>query len=69
MYGEAVKEVFYGMIKLALVGAIIIGFVIFFVTKATYKTNKVESKTLITPEIRLTTDGKTVDTVYVYKTK
>lgn len=30
---------------------------------------RIETKELIQPEIRLTTDGKTVDTLYVYKTK
>lgn len=29
----------------------------------------IESPTKITPEIRLTTDGKKIDTIYVYKVK
>lgn len=28
---------------------------------------EIESKTLIVPEIRLETDGKKIDTIYVYK--
>lgn len=30
-------------------------------------TPKIESRVLIVPEIKLTTDGKTIDTIYIYK--
>lgn len=33
------------------------------------KSDAIESSTIIVPEIRLVTDGKTVDTVYIYKKK
>ncbi len=33
------------------------------------KTKTLESKTILVPEIKLHTDGKTVDTIYVYKLK
>ena len=32
-------------------------------------TTKIESRVLITPTIKLTTDGKTIDTIYIYQVK
>ena len=34
-----------------------------------FSTEKIESPKKIEPEIKLTTDGKVVDTIYVYKLK
>lgn len=34
-----------------------------------FSAKEIESKVLITPEVRLTTDGKNVDTLYIYKQK
>lgn len=32
-----------------------------------YREESIESKTIITPEIKLETDGKKVDTIYIYR--
>lgn len=34
-----------------------------------FSTEKIESPNKIEPEIKLTTDGKKIDTIYVYKSK
>lgn len=52
---------FIAMLLAFIVGSAIIGGIWFFTKK-----NYIESRTLITPEIQLTTDGKTVDTLYIY---
>lgn len=45
-----------------IVGGIIVGAVWYFTDK-----DYIESKTIITPEIKLTTDGKKIDTLYIYR--
>lgn len=45
-----------------LLGAAIVG-VMWFLTDKDY----IESKKIITPEIKLTTDGKKIDTLYIYR--
>lgn len=69
MYSNMFEGLLGVIIKFIIVVSIAFGTIVYFVAKAMYKTNKIESKTLIRPEIRLTTDGKKVDTIYVYKTK
>lgn len=60
----AIFDPFITLILIALLagGAIVGG--IWWATDADH----IESKTLIAPEIRLTTDGATIDTVYIYRT-
>lgn len=55
-----------------LVFLVIVGFSIggiIFVCVGYFVSNKgvLESKTILTPEKKLVTDGKTVDTLYIYK--
>jgi hypothetical protein len=58
--------IFSGFITLAIItfviGGIIVGGIWYFTDK-----DYIESKTIITPEIKLTTDGKKVDTLYIYR--
>jgi len=62
---EVTKVAIFEMfIKIAIGWGIIIGTVFYF-TEEDY----VESKTLIVPEIKLTTNGNKVDTLYIYKFK
>ena len=64
MYNIDFTGVFAGLI---IVVALIVGAITWSATYfTTRKTEYVVSKP-ITPEIRLTTDGKKIDTVYVYK--
>jgi hypothetical protein len=60
------SAIFGGFITLAIitfvVGGIIVGGIWHFADK-----DYIESKTIITPEIKLTTDGKKIDTLYIYK--
>lgn len=63
--GSGFAQVFFGF---AIVVALIFGGIVFGVTKF-FQKKEIVTKTLITPKIRLTTDGKTVDTLYVYPIK
>lgn len=67
MYGSNIGKAIGGMLLFLgiaglVVGALIVGSIWFFTHD-----NNIESKKPITPEIKLTTDGKVVDTIYVYK--
>ena len=48
----------------ALIGLI---FGVFLVLILSKPCSKIISKTILTPSIELTTDGKTIDTLYIYK--
>lgn len=50
----------------AVVGVLILGG---YITFDWFKGDVIESPKRLTPEIRLTTDGKKVDTLYIYKLK
>lgn len=52
---------------IAVAGLVILG--VYDIVKWVRKTDKYESKTLLVPTIKLHTDGKVVDTIYVYKIK
>jgi hypothetical protein len=69
MVGEAIAEGFTGLFRVAMVGVIAIAVCLFFGVKAIFfpKKKEIVSKTLIVPEIRLHTDGKKIDTLYVYR--
>ena len=56
-----------GCVTTVIVVLLIALAVTFFVTKAVYKTEKLESKTLIIPEKKYITDGKKIDSVYIYR--
>ncbi len=65
---------FKGLGTMLLVGFIAVVIVIIMGGYGLYrvifpKEKKIESKELIVPEIKLVTDGKTIDTVYIYKEK
>jgi len=61
--GGGIASLIFYIALIALVGGgIIVGGIWFFTDK-----DYIESKTLITPEIELTTDGKTIDTLYIYR--
>ena len=54
---------------IAIVGIIaIVGYTGYFIYDKT-GTQTLESKVIIQPEIKLETDGKKIDTIYVYKFK
>ncbi len=62
------------LFKLAIFGVIsifvFIGYLVYkFIELGNPKPIIIESKTKLTPEIKLHTDGKTIDTIYVYKQK
>ena len=63
--GAGFAQVFYGAI---IIVALIFGGIVFGVTKLFQKKEMITSKPIL-PERRLVTDGKKVDTVYVYKIK
>lgn len=70
MYGRAFDGVFTGIFVGGIIVALIvcgIGFGIYKLTQGDKNTH--ESKTIIVPTIKLHTDGKTIDTIYVYKFK
>lgn len=50
----------------AVVGVLLLGG---YITFDWFKGDVIESPKRLTPEIRLTTDGKKVDTLYIYKLK
>jgi putative effector of murein hydrolase LrgA (UPF0299 family) len=65
-YGEGIGEAFGCLITVAVIGVvgffILLGFNLF-------SAEKVESKELITPKIRLEVVDNKVDTIYVYEAK
>lgn len=63
--GNGIVTVFFIFVIAAF---IIGGCVVFGISLITNK-HCIESKEIITPEIKLTTDGKTIDTLYIYKLK
>lgn len=60
---------FMPLIRGLIILGVIFGVLTFFVGIWVFKKDYVESKTLIVPEKKLQTDGKTVDTIYIYRTK
>ena len=66
---EGLGQAFGCLVTLAIAG--VIGVVVLgsYVTYDLFSTDVIESPKKITPEIKLTTNGKKVDTVYVYKLK
>lgn len=65
-YGSGLREMFGCLVSVAVVwvlGVLYLLFLFFF------GENKIESKKLITPEIRLEVVDNRIDTVYVYKVK
>ena len=73
--GNMFNGVVEGIINMLMIGIISCILLICFIGYFVYdkfigkKEIKIESKVLIVPEIKLTTDGKTIDTIYVYKLK
>lgn len=65
-YGGGLSEAFGCLITLAVIS--VIGCIFFFLT-ILFSSNEIESKELITPEIRLEINNNKVDTIYVYKIK
>ena len=55
-----------GFAIVLIIACIVVGAITFGVTKLSQKTELVVKKPLV-PTMRLHTDGKTVDTLYVYK--
>jgi hypothetical protein len=55
-----------GFITLAIVTFIIGGAIVGGIWYFTHE-DYIESKTIITPEIKLETDGKKIDTLYIYR--
>ncbi len=65
-YGQGLAEAFGCMIGTIVICVIcIVGFVCYLV----FSRDEIVTKKPIVPEIRLVTDGKKVDTLYVYKIK
>lgn len=61
--GAGIASAFVTIALIALfIGTIITGSIWYFTSDDT-----IESKTIITPEIKLTTDGKKIDTIYIYR--
>ena len=66
---DGLVEAFRCLITIAIVGIIaIVGYTGYFIYDKT-GTQTFESKVIIKPEIKLETDGKKIDTIYVYKFK
>lgn len=66
---DGLGEAFGCLITIAIVGIIaIVGYTGYFIYDKT-GTQTFESKVIIQPEIKLVTDGKKIDTIYVYKFK
>lgn len=66
---EALGKAIGFLFTLAIIG--ISGMILLggYITFDWFKGKNIESPKRITPEIRLTTDGKKVDTLYIYKLK
>jgi hypothetical protein len=62
--GPQIKGVFIGLL---IIIAIFVGFLEFAITRCSIKRNYIESNKLIKLEIHLHTDGKTIDTIYIYR--
>lgn len=70
MYSNAFKGVFTALFVGGIIVATVVcgvGFIIYRLTHGNKDTY--ESKTILVPEIKLHTDGKVIDTIYVYKIK
>jgi hypothetical protein len=69
MVGEAIANGLTGLFRVAVVGVIAILVLVVLGVKALFfkKRTEIVSKTLIVPEIRFKTDGKKIDTLYVYR--
>lgn len=66
---EGIGQAIGCLVTIAIIGIIgIIGFTGYF-TWDFFKEESIESAKRITPEIKLTTDGKKVDTIFIYKVK
>ena len=70
MIAAVVSEMFSGLFeaffRVILFAVLAVGLAIG-LTWYLCKSDKIESKTRIVPEMKLVTDGKTVDTVFIYK--
>jgi len=67
--GKNIASFFNGIFTLLIILFLgVIVFIILFITQLS-RNNVIKSKTLIKPEIELTTDGKIIDTIYIYKKK
>lgn len=69
MVGEAIGKSIESLFAVATVGVVAILFCLFIGVKTIFfpKKKEIVSKTRLIPEIRLKTDGKKVDTFYVYR--
>jgi hypothetical protein len=66
---EGIGQAIGCLVTIAVIGIIAtLGFTGYF-TWDYFKEKSIESTKRITPEIQLTTDGKKVDTVFIYKVK
>lgn len=65
-YGDGLQETFGCLLTLAIIG--VVGFLVLLGFNL-FSAEKIESKELITPEIRLEINNNKVDTVYIYKVK
>lgn len=63
--GKAISFLF-GLTIIGIVGIILLGS---YITFDWFKGKQIESPKKLVPEIKLTTDGKKIDTLYIYKLK
>lgn len=66
MYGSGLEQVFKGLIISLILAVLFGGWIIYDTIKDNFGEKRIESKTVIKPTYILTTDGKTVDTLYIY---
>ncbi len=70
MYSNSFDGIFTAIFTVGIIATLVVGGIIYGVIrlvrppKDTY-----ESKTILVPTIKLHTDGKVIDTIYVYKIK
>ncbi len=66
MNGSIASGLGTAILTIVIVACLIIGAIASFGGRAVYKTDSIESTHRIEPELRLVTDGKKVDTLFIY---
>lgn len=66
---EGIGQAIGCLVTIAIIGLIGITLLGGYITFDWFKGDVIESPKRIVPEIKLTTDGKKVDTLYIYKLK
>lgn len=68
-YGRGIGKMFGSLILIALIGAVSIISWVVYIIYGIFTDVEIRSTYKIRPSIELTTDGKEIDTIYIYKIK